>query len=824
MQKICTKNETKSISSCTDTNLVSAQNEVGKSGLTRRSFLKTSAAFAGAAAAICSVGCSAIAPGGKVNSEAEEQVFTGMCIANCNGACRLAITVREGKIVSTTMAEFPDPDYNRICLKGLNHPLRIYGPLRLKYPMRRVGERGADQWEQITWDEALTLLTDTWENVRNKYGASANAISAGAVRLGSLAPTMLSGMIGGTSLAASDDQAVDYIMPQCIGRTLLCSGSEPRDIKNAKKIFSWGCNPTNSNLQQVHWLLDALDNGAKLVAVGPNFTHMAAKADRFIRIKQGTDAVMFMALSNYLVKNDLADLTFLAEQTVAPFLVKASDKTYLRASDLGIELPEPVINPQTGEAIDLPIVVGQDGMPTVMGAITDPKIEGNFTFGEHKVTTAYSLLLDAIAPYTLEKAEEICGVSVADGEWIASLFADKEPLAVTALPGMDHYYNGHQPYHAMAALLMVSGHLGSPGNGSYYATYLTGGAVNWAAIYMPSDYPPSPEIPWTSLNDVCEKKTFNGHPQEIKSIVIWGKEAISGQMDKKRLLQSFDQMELVTVVDLEMNDTARYADLILPVAYFFESIDCAVTGTSHSYNILGEQAIEPLYESLNDYDIVVKIAEKLGLKWPYASKEDFLRVGFDSDLYKAAGITFDKLKEEKVMNSVPAFMLNEEGCLILGAGGVYGTDTGKAQFYLETVEPRVVTGIDFDKDSVRLPAWDPPYEAWDESEAAKKYSINLLQSHSKWRSHSTFAKAEWLRELVPEPVIYISPEDAAKRSIENGDIVKVYNDRGYVVIKALIDSGIAPGSLFVGNDGFIFLEWRSMTFLVATAYWVKEEA
>ncbi len=60
------------------------------------------------------------------------------------------------------MREMPDPQYNRICMKGLSHPYRIYSDERLKYPLRRAGERGSDEWERISWDEALDEIAEKW--------------------------------------------------------------------------------------------------------------------------------------------------------------------------------------------------------------------------------------------------------------------------------------------------------------------------------------------------------------------------------------------------------------------------------------------------------------------------------------------------------------------------------------------------------------------------------------------------------------------------------------------------------------------------------------
>jgi molybdopterin-containing oxidoreductase family molybdopterin binding subunit len=767
-------------------------------GLTRRNFLKTSAIAAGTAVLGSSIGCSSIELGGiQGGVSAEDSIYSGFCVANCNGGCALNIKVREGKVVQTSMAPFPDPDYNRICLKGASSVQRIYGPKRLKYPLRRVGERGAGEWERITWDEAANEIAEKWTSIRAQYGPSANFFQTGAIRLGTLVTMVFAGLMGGSSGVACDDQAVDYVLPLCVGHSLMSSGSEPKDIKNAKTIIIWGNNPGNSNIQQCHFMFDAIDSGAKMYTIGPSFHNMAAKSDKYIYIKPGSDAVLAMAIAKYLIDEDLIDKEFLSRQSVAPFLVK-DDGSYLRMSDLGVAPIEGPADPSTGMPTIIDSIIVYDNETQTHSVAEEaslPALTGPFEIAGIKVNTAFDLLKEAVSSYSLEKAQEICGVSAEDAMMIAHVLAGKDPVAITQLPGMDHYYNGHQAYFAIATLLIITGHLGKPGDGPYFATYKMGANANWAVLYAPSEYPPGPQIPLVCLNEAVEKKEFNNAPIDIKSLTIWGKEIMGGQMNRERLIETFNKMELVVVADLEMNDTARYADIVLPMAHFFETEDVVVTGTPHPYDIYQEKAVEPLFECLNDYDAAILLLDKMGLSLPYESKEDFLRAGMDSDLNKAAGNSFDVIKEKKIVNTIPAFMQDPEGLCVLGYGGVYSTDTGRAQFYIENPTPRVATGVSFDPAVERLPHWTPPFEAWDDTEAAKKYPLNMVQTHSKWRAHSTFAQVEWLRELNPEPAVYLSPEDAVNRSINNHDIVKVFNDRGFVVLKAIVDKGISVGMI-----------------------------
>ena len=145
-------------------------------GLTRRSFLKSTAAAAGAVAVAgaASPTLTALAEGDTETSTAEHTAKC-CCRCNCFGSCYIEVTVRDGKAVNLRPAAMKDEHYNRVCLRGLSHLTRIYDPDRVKYPMKRVGERGGGEWECIGWDEAIQLMADRFTEIREQYGNQAIA-------------------------------------------------------------------------------------------------------------------------------------------------------------------------------------------------------------------------------------------------------------------------------------------------------------------------------------------------------------------------------------------------------------------------------------------------------------------------------------------------------------------------------------------------------------------------------------------------------------------------------------------------------------------------
>ena len=130
------------------------------------------------------------------DQQTEEQTFYGSCRGNCFNGCFVNIHVRDGKVVRTSAGELSNPDYNRICAKGFTMMHRMYSAERLKYPLKRVGERGEGRWQQITWDEAIDTVASKWVEYQRKYGNDAFGIMTGSDNYGTL-----NGIGGGNATA-----------------------------------------------------------------------------------------------------------------------------------------------------------------------------------------------------------------------------------------------------------------------------------------------------------------------------------------------------------------------------------------------------------------------------------------------------------------------------------------------------------------------------------------------------------------------------------------------------------------------------------------------
>jgi molybdopterin-containing oxidoreductase family molybdopterin binding subunit len=775
--------------------------------MTRRSFVKASAvATAATGAVLANPAGSALKvlseDHAKASESTDEKIYQGVCSGNCGAGCAMNVHVRNGKVRKTSPIITPLKDLNRLCMRGYTHVQRIYDPNRIKYPMRRVGKRGEGKWERISWDEAISEICSKWKEYQSSFGKTSIAFSSGSGNYNGDIPyvSRLINMLGATTVAACYDDHLLGTAPNGLGYDICTIGNDMRDLPNAKNIFVWGSNPTESGVVFAHFLLKAQEEGAKLVVIDPNYTVTASKADKFVPIRPGTDGLLAIAMMQIIINEGLQDEEFMKQKTVAPYLVKESDGMYLRLSDLG--------KAEAGSEKDAILVRGKDGKVGLPEEIVDPVIKGSFEVNGQKVTTAYDLLVERISEWTLKQIAEYCEISEDTIYELAHMYADG-PSTIYFSYGPDHYANGHTFYYNAFALAMVSGNLAKPGAGfcgSNSSIYAALGADNTAIVYPPEAVP-GPQIKATKLLDVLNEKKYGDMDLDLKSLYVYIHNPIANQTDRKAWLEAFEKLEFIVVADVTMGDTTKYADIVLPVPHFFE-VDSFST-THQPYVRINEKAVDPPFECKGDFEITNLLGAGMGMEEYFSmTREEYLTAVFDNDLAKAFGVSWENLKKEKYIYAFP------EEPFIQGQAG-FNTATGRAQFYMENIQPNTNYGQEWDVRKESLPYWEPPFEAWFENDLMKKYPFIYTSERSKYMVHTQYSHVPWLKELMKEPFIFINNEDAKKKGIKDGDTVKVFNDRGYVVVKAALSAGVRPGVLVLDHgwqeDQFIEGHYQDLT-------------
>ena len=799
-------------------------------GLTRRSFLKTTGAVAGAAAiaAGATSGLTALALGDdfvdttdEQPSIKDEQLCSVMCRSNCMGSCRYYAHVRDGKLTKLTPAGYPDDRYRGSCLKGLAYIERIYSPTRVQYPMRRVGDRGSDQWERITWDEAIEEIASKFQEMTEKYGPKSVVFDAASGQYGFLNGIYnplgrLSAVMGATKLAVSYDYAAGHGIDRVLGTGDWSYCNEPNSVLDSSLVVIWGTNPVLCAPQNWRWIQWAHEQGTRVLCIDPIKSATAHRSDEWIPVTPGHDGYLALAMCNYLVENGKVNTEFLYQKSTACFLVRRDTKKHLRLSDYQ-EVPT---DPTTNKPVDdFYVWDNATNSAVLVGEAQDPALEGSFTTSDGvQVDTAFTLLKEQLKQYSIEHASELTGVPQERIIQLAEEFATERAVSVNITYGLDHYVNGYQNTWAIATLLALTGQLARDGagfTGVFTATYSPNTTAVWTQT---KEYKAlNSVIPNGLIADVFGEQKLEGKDYPVHAMISYCSSLLSNQPAQKQWMEKvLPNMEFWVVLDTEMNDSARYADIVLPVASWYEKEDVRVA-YNNPYMTISEKAIEPLYESKPEWEIASLIGQKMGFTQSFPedwTADDWMNLLFTDKVSKARGYTLDGLRKEKVIR----FTTNGEGePWIRGKSAPFPTETGRVNLYCENPKPRLNWGQDLSdrEPKEHIVYYQPPEEAGADNPLAEKYPLVYIQEHSRFRVHIQWWETPLLRELDPEPLAKINGKDAEARGVKSGDVVEVFNDRGHAVLKCSVDESIAPGVISIPKgwqrNQFIAGSYQEMT-------------
>jgi len=231
-----------------------------------------------------------------------------------------------------------------------------------------------------------------------------------------------------------------------------------------------------------------------------------------------------------------------------------------------------------------------------------------------------------------------------------------------------------------------------------------------------------------------------------------------------------------------MTSTARFADIIFPVSTFLEKNDIIASGATPFYGYL-KKVIEPMHETKSQLEIATALAQRLGIRdFNVKTDEQWVKeivsgsVVPDYEEFKRKGVYRVKLSEPYV-----AFQQQIQD----PESHPFPTASGKIEIYSKELA---------DMNDPLLPPIPKYIEPWEgpKDPLHKKYPLQLITTHFKRRAHSQFETLPWLRELLPQALM-ISSTDAQFRNISDGDMVRVFNDRGEVIVPSKVTGRIMPG-------------------------------
>jgi trimethylamine-N-oxide reductase (cytochrome c) len=676
-------------------------------------------------------------------------------------------------------------------LKGIKGIL--YSPSRIRYPMVRYDWylkrqksdttlRGNNRFIRVTWDEALDLFHQELERIQTQYGPW--ALHAGQTGWRQTGQVHSCGNHMDRAIAMhghSVKKVGDYstgagqtIMPYVLGSTEVYAQGTSWSLilENSKTIILWSNDPVK-NLQ-VGWNCE---------------THEA-----FAYLEQLKEKV-----ANKEIK------------VISIDPVRTKTQNYLGCDQL-------YVHPQT----DVPLMLA------IVHTLYKEKLY------DEKFIEIYALGFDEFIPYVLgagddkvektpEWAEKICGVSADDIRGLARLMA-KDRTQMLFGWAIQRQQHGEQPYWLGAVIATMLGQIGLPGGGIGYAHHYSSVGVPSTGAAAPGAYPRNPEreedrihknddfkgysstIPvarWVdALLEPGKKINANGATitlPDLKMMVFSGCNPWHHHQDRNRMKKAFHALQTVVSIDFTWTATCRFSDIVLPACTQWERNDLDLYGSYSSRGIIAmHKLVDPLFQSKTDFEIFTLLAKKFGQGKAYTlgrSEMDWVRKIYD-DCAEANKSKFD-------MPDFDTFW--KEGWVDFGQGkpwtrhadfredpeiNALGTPSGFIEIF-----SRKIDRFGYD-DCQGHPKWFEKIERSHGGPGSDKYPVWLQSCHPDQRLHSQMCDSEEYRATYTvqgrEP-IYMNAGDAKARGISDGDLVRVFNDRGQLLAGALISDDYPPG-------------------------------
>jgi len=647
------------------------------------------------------------------------------------------------------------------CARGRAYLRRQYHPDRLTHPLRRVGRRGEGRFERIEWDEALDLAASEIRRVRETYGPGALLVPYGTGSYSNTSGSHLARRLlhlsgGCLSIENSYSWAcINRATPTVYGT--LITGSQRQDWVNSRYVLMWGWNPAEmiDGTNSAWFVKQARERGARVVCVDPRRTLSAVGlADEWVPIRPGTDAAMMCAMAYVIVQEELHDREFIASHCVG---------------------------------------FDSHGMP--------PEHAGEESWEDYLLGRR-----DGVEK-TPEWAEAITGIPRETIARLAREYATTSPAMLYQGYGMQRRAYGEQVVRAGCALAAITGNVGIPGGcASGLALPPPEGGGRWIAIPLGANpYPAAiPAAAWSEA-------VLRGHSMGRADGVI-GAEHLESDVKllyavatncllnqhmnvnrNARILADEDRVEFLIVQDHFLTPTGKFADLVLPACTSFETWGIQDGWKFSDELLLMPQLVEPLGESRSDYRICAQIAERLGIGEEYTEGRDergwvarileLYRDRYpdlpDLDELEASGTGVHALRIDEPQVALADFRADPEAHPLDTPSGKIEIFSGELSDYGRPAEVPAVPKY--------VQEWESPF-----GPEAERFPLQLIGSHSLARVHSSHANNPWLREAFPQRV-FLNPVDAEARGIADGDEVRVWNERGAIVIPCRVTNRIRPG-------------------------------
>ncbi len=510
------------------------------------------------------------------------EIYKSAC-RMCHGGCGVLVHVENGKVIKVKGDPQSPLNKGKMCVKGLSSIEHLYHPNRLKYPLKRKGKRGEGKWARISWDEALSVVTEKIEAVRDQYGIESVALGQGTGRHHRFHAIRFANALGTPNWC--EPGTAQCFEPR-VSTGMMTYGDMPicdyyGDI-NPACLLVWGHNPVISGPdgELQFSVKDCLKKGTRLIVIDPRETEMARKADLWLQIRPGTDDALALSMMHVIINENIYDAEFVKEWTTG------FDALAQRVRDYPPEWAEKITWVPAEKIREA----------ARMFATTKPATLEWGVALEHTPNCMQTVRAVALLP-------GITGNIDIPGGWVMGMHI------MRGAPGLRENLTDEAHSRRLGADTFRI--LGGKDAGS-----------------------PSAHIP-TLMNAMR-----TGEPYPIKAFLIFGNNGLVSYGDSKKIYESLMSLDFLSVMDIYMTPTAELADIVLPAATWLE-VDQIVSVPHVASNVvMAQQKVTSMWESRQDEEVFRELAQRLKLEVGTEALEDI----FNSQL-KPLDITFEELKE-----------------------------------------------------------------------------------------------------------------------------------------------------------------------------------
>jgi anaerobic selenocysteine-containing dehydrogenase len=397
----------------------------------------------------------------------------------------------------------------------------------------------------------------------------------------------------------------------------------------------------------------------------------------------------------------------------------------------------------------------------------------------------------ALAEYPPDKVSSITGIPVADiekltEEYAATMLERGGPSLIRLNYGMQRHGGGGMAVRTITCLPAVIGSWRYPGGGALLSTSKMA-PFNNAALERPDLIPPGTRtINMTQLAEALNDEL--GSPP-VRAIYVYNSNPAAINPDQSRVVKGLLRDDLFTVVHEQFQtDTADFADILLPATTQLEHFDIH-NAYGHFYIQTNEPAIAPLGECKSN-NAVFRLLARAMLFEPELFEISDEELARQSMLVSPSNLAYPP---QTAFDGITLERLREEGAIRLNvpknyapfAEGKFGTSSGKCELYSDQMARM---GMD------PLPTYIPPHEdPLTKPELAAKFPLQMICPPESSFLNSTFVNVESLRRAAGEPTVQLHPDDASKRRIDEGQWVRIFNDRGSFRAKAIVGEMVKAG-------------------------------